>query len=126
MFSLPSDLSRRDDLESLGYTLLFFLRRDLPWRRHSNGQGTIAGEIAQVRAKKLAWPGSRLALGYPPEFGVFLDCARHLGLNEQPDYEGWRSKFRELSERSGYADDGLFDWATVASGTCELACIKID
>jgi hypothetical protein len=101
-------------MESLAYTLLFFLRRDLPWRRHANGQGTVAGEIAQVRAKKLAWPGSRLALGYPSEFGEFLDYARHLEFTSQPDYEGWRSKFRELSERSGYANDGLFDWPTIA------------
>jgi hypothetical protein len=115
MPSLLPDLSRRDDMESLAYTLLSFVRRELPWRRYSNGHGTIAGTFAQVRAKKLAWPGSRLALGYPAEFGEFLDYARRLEFTEQPDYEGWRSKFRELSERSGYTNDGLFDWSSTVS-----------
>lgn len=111
------DLSRRDDMESLAYILLFLLRGDLPWRRHSRGRGTIFGKLAQVREKKLAWTGSRLALGLPAEFGQLLDYARGLRFDEQPDYDGWRLKFRTLFEQSGYSNDRTFDWTILKDET---------
>jgi hypothetical protein len=100
-------------VESLAYTLLFLLRGDLPWRRHSSGRGTIFGKIAQVREKKLAWLGSRLAFGFPIEFGQLLDYARSLGFEEQPDYDGWRSNFRRVAEQSRCANHKTLNWIVV-------------
>ncbi|KAG5650031.1 hypothetical protein H0H81_001007 [Sphagnurus paluster] len=57
---------------------------------------------AHVCQKKLAWPGARLAISYPEEFGQLLDYARSLEFNDTPDYDAWRSNFRALFERSGF------------------------
>ncbi|KAL6300721.1 kinase-like domain-containing protein [Sparassis latifolia] len=105
------DLSRRDDIESLAYTLLFLIRGDLPWRKDDH-RGTVFGTMAHVREQKKAWPGSRLAEGYPAEFGQLLDHARSLDFNEKPDYSRFQRMFKDLYQRSGFADDGVFDWSS--------------
>lgn len=88
-------LNPRDDLESLAYTLLSVLRGGLPWDalcRH----GTQLGKNAQVRERKLAWTGLRLARGYPIELGQLLDNARALEFNERIDYARYRVQLERL------------------------------
>ncbi|KAJ7074655.1 kinase-like domain-containing protein [Mycena amicta] len=79
--------SRRDDLESLAYTILKFLRGSLPWKDlNSNEQLPV----------KATWTGTALCGEYPPVFGEFLDYARGMSFEETPDYKKWRARFRQL------------------------------
>jgi serine/threonine protein kinase len=91
------DTSRRDDVESLAYTLLFLLRGSLPWQRYNARSATLFGCIKQVREKKKQWPGQRLGEGIAKEFGDLLDYARALEFDSEPDYEGLRSSFQRLA-----------------------------
>jgi hypothetical protein len=93
----PSDLSRRDDLESLAYTLLFLLRGSLPWQRSPSESSTLLARMAQVREKKRAWTGARLGEGFPDAFGQLLDHSRALGFDENPDYARFQTLFDDLS-----------------------------
>ncbi|KIM74543.1 hypothetical protein PILCRDRAFT_828099 [Piloderma croceum F 1598] len=90
------DLSRRDDLESLAYTLLFLLRGSLPWQRSSTESSTLLARMAQVREKKRAWTGSRLGEGYPDIFGQLLDYSRALVFDENPDYARFQAVFDDF------------------------------
>lgn len=100
------DTSRRDDVESLAYTLLFLLRGSLPWQRYNTHSGTLFGNMKEVREKKRRWPGQRLGEGMAKEFGDLLDYARALEFEEEPDYEDLRSSFQRLV---GDQSDGTLD-----------------
>ncbi len=71
--------SRRDDLESLAYTLLFLLKGRLPWQGY---QGDNKGYL--VCKKKMATSGEMLCRYTPPAFrqvsmeGIIVASARHV------------------------------------------------
>ena len=108
---LSVDLSWRDDLESLAFTLFYLLRADLPWENIGK-HITAWGEIFMVQALKTKWTGSKLANGFPTEFGRFLDETRSLGYHEIPPYTQYLDMFSALYSNSGFSDSNkLLDWS---------------
>ncbi|KAI6152966.1 kinase-like protein [Pisolithus thermaeus] len=131
------ECSRRDDLESLAYMLIYFLRGSLPWRRiradtvaatwdaiyeakiHALGTDTYS-PTSSSRAGRLASAISAscpLTMALPREFHTLLAYARSLRFTDLPDYAGLRDMFRTLGARTGineaiYACDGRggMDW----------------
>lgn len=101
--------SRRDDLESLGYVLLYLIRGSLPW------QGLKAANKKQkydkIRDKKLEVLVSDLCQGLPDEFVKYITYTRSLRFDEKPDYDYLRIIFRDLFIREGYAYDYVYDWS---------------
>ncbi|MCO5608231.1 hypothetical protein L7F22_062437 [Adiantum nelumboides] len=73
--------SRRDDLESLAYTLVFLLRGRLPWQGF---QGENKG--FQVCKKKMATSSEALCCLCPAPFRLFLDTVVNMKFDEEPDY----------------------------------------
>ena len=110
------DLSRRDDLESLAYTLFFLLRGDLPWRKALRNQGTAIANMLQAREQKKIWTGIKLAEGYPSEFAEFLDYARSLRFGDKPDYSRLSRMFTDLYRRSEFEDDEMLVWSSSSPG----------
>ncbi|KAG8700001.1 hypothetical protein FRC11_013288, partial [Ceratobasidium sp. 423] len=90
-----AQLTFRDDLESLSYTLLWLLRGSLPWS-HFAKCGTRVARMRQVFAQKKRHTGSSLATDLPAEFGELVECARALSLDEKPDFYGWRRLFKQV------------------------------
>jgi casein kinase I family protein HRR25 len=114
-----AEASPRDDLESLSYMLVYFLRGTLPWRKLKSA--TVAGTWDLIRDAKLS-NGSALHAGLPREFAMMHEYARALEFGDVPDYMGLRTMLRELGARvgakypaleddDGAADQwGAFDW----------------
>ncbi|CAI5482702.1 unnamed protein product [Closterium sp. Yama58-4] len=73
--------SRRDDLESLAYTLVFLLRGRLPWQGY---QGDNKGFL--VCKKKMSTSPEMLCCFCPPPFKLFLEYVVSLKFDERPDY----------------------------------------
>lgn len=109
---LGIEQSRRDDLESLGYVLMYFLRGSLPW------QGLRAASKKQkyekILEKKMGSPIEYLCRSYPPEFTAYLHYCRALRFDDKPDYGYIRKMFRELFLREGFTYDYLFDWVLLS------------
>ncbi|KAL1681146.1 kinase-like domain-containing protein, partial [Schizophyllum commune] len=82
--------SRRDDMESLAYTAAELLCKDLPWSK-------LDDEDDDVFASKQTWSGPEICADYPSVFGEFIDYTRSLKFEENPDYEGWRTRFLSLA-----------------------------
>ncbi|OMO90069.1 hypothetical protein CCACVL1_07523 [Corchorus capsularis] len=73
--------SRRDDLESLAYTLIFLLRGKLPWQGY---MGENKGFL--VCKKKMATSPEMLCYLCPPPFQQFLEIVTNMKFDEEPNY----------------------------------------
>ncbi|TFK68559.1 kinase-like protein, partial [Pluteus cervinus] len=93
-------LSRRDDLQSLVYSIAYMLRGSLPWQCINSG--TEKNRESRYQDKKRAWIGSRLFEGFPKEFADFADYARNLQFEEEPKYDHWKATFKSLSDSLGF------------------------
>ena len=103
--------SRRDDLESMAYVLLYFLRGSLPWQ----GIKIKAKEnrYKKILAKKKEITSDELCETFPEEFKYLVDYTRNLGYTENPDYEKLRNNFLELvKEKLCRTFDFIYDWTT--------------
>ncbi|EPY50795.1 CK1/CK1/CK1-D protein kinase Hhp2 [Schizosaccharomyces cryophilus OY26] len=100
--------SRRDDLESLGYVLLYFCRGSLPWQGLQ--ADTKEQKYQKIRDTKINTPLEVLCKGLPEEFISYMYYTRQLSFTEKPDYNYLRRLFRNLLIRKGYQYDYVFDW----------------
>lgn len=106
---LGIEQSRRDDLEALGFVLMYFNRGSLPWQGLKTATKKERYErIAQVKQNT---PIDVLCKGYPAEFATYLNYCRALRFEEKPDYSYLRRLFRDLFFRMGYEPDFVYDWA---------------
>lgn len=102
---LGLELGRRDDLESLVYVLIYFLRGSLPW------QGLKCGVDDQVFKKKQGMSAHELCHGLPAELRSFLEYVRSLSFDDKPDY-GFLERLFVSQVGSQY--DLVFDWDVLA------------
>lgn len=100
--------SRRDDLESLGYIFVYFLKGKLPW------QGIPApdrkAKFSKIKEVKMNTSTEDLCHGIPDEFRIYLESTRDLGFTDEPDYYKYKYMFRNLMLRNGWCYDGAYDW----------------
>ncbi|XP_068723468.1 casein kinase I-like [Montipora capricornis] len=102
------ELSRRDDLESVGYLLLYFLKGSLPWQglQARNDQE----RYKMISDKKLSVSVERLCQDLPDAFKVYLNYCRALEFEEEPDYEYLKGLFTQLALKLKIDLDGAFEW----------------
>ncbi|KAI3469785.1 hypothetical protein Pfo_026448 [Paulownia fortunei] len=105
---LGVEQSRRDDLESLGYVLMYFLRGSLPWQGMK--AGTKKQKYDKISEKKMLTPIEVLCKSYPSEFISYFHYCRSLRFDDKPDYSYLKRLFRDLFIREGYQFDYVFDW----------------
>lgn len=100
--------SRRDDLESLGYVFVYFLRGCLPW------QGLQADskreKFRKIYKTKLSVKTETLCEGLPEEFAKYLNYCKNLAFEEEPKYRYLRSLFWRVLDKRNYKYDLRFDW----------------
>ncbi|KAF2904622.1 hypothetical protein ILUMI_01560 [Ignelater luminosus] len=111
---LGIEQSRRDDLESLGYVLMYFNRGSLPWQGLK--AATKRQKYERISEKKMSTPIEELCKGYPVEFPTYLNYCRQLRFEERPDYSYLRQLFRTLFHRQGFTYDYVFDWNMLKFG----------
>lgn len=73
---LGIEQSRRDDLESLGYVFMYFLRGSLPWQ--GLRANTKKQKYQKIMEKKMATPIDLLCKGFPDEFRIYFEYCRAL------------------------------------------------
>jgi serine/threonine protein kinase len=104
--------SRRDDLESLGYMLIYFLKGVLPWQGLK--ESTKSKKSKQISNIKTNMPLNELCEGLPKEFGIYMKYCRRLDFHQPPDYKFLRKLFINLFQENKYELDYVYDWNIVA------------
>ena len=102
--------SRRDDLESAAYVLMYLLRGDLPWQNIK-----IKGKkdkYAKICNKKKEVTSQELCKNYPKEFAEILEYFKNLGYTEDPNYEMCCKKMVDVLENLKAKFDYIYDWTT--------------
>ncbi|KAK2592414.1 hypothetical protein QQS21_009897 [Conoideocrella luteorostrata] len=98
-----------DDLESLGYVLLYFVRGSLPWQGLKAATGEEKNKM--IKEKKESLSGEQLCEGHlPDEFAEYINYTRSLNFDDKPDYAYLRGLLHRLFISRGFSYDNVFDW----------------
>lgn len=119
---LGVEQSRRDDMESLGYVLMYFNRGSLPWQNLK--AATKKQKYEKISEKKMSTPIEVLCKGYPAEFSMYLNYCRGLRFDEMPDYMYLRQLYRILFRTLNYSYDYIFDWTMLKQRTATATSSK--
>jgi serine/threonine protein kinase len=104
-----NELSRRDDLECIGYVLIYFIKGKLPWQ----GIGTKLTKEEKynlIMESKINTTIEDLCLGIPNEFKTYMNYVKELKFDDTPDYNMLYKLFNSLYTTEGYEYDNIFDW----------------
>ncbi|XWS18850.1 hypothetical protein CRYUN_Cryun32bG0080300 [Craigia yunnanensis] len=116
---LGIEQSRRDDLESLGYVLMYFLRGSLPWQGLK--AGTKKQKYEKISEKKVSTSIEAFCRGYPTEFASYFHYCRSLRFDDKPDYSYLKRLFCDLFIREGFQFDYVFDWTILKYQQSQIA-----
>ena len=106
---LGVEQARRDDIEALGYILVYFMKGSLPW------QGLKASNVKEkyekIKRKKMYTSLDNLCLGLPDEFKTFIQYARDLKFEDRPDYSYLNNIIRQICEKNKLTINySKYDW----------------
>eukprot|EP00877_Chromochloris_zofingiensis_P010070 jgi/Chrzof1/5316/Cz15g21270.t1 len=83
--------SRRDDLESLAYSLVFLMKGRLPWQGFAgNNKGYM------VCKKKMSSSAEMMCRNLSPAFEKFTEAVLNLRFDEEPNYGAYLAMFEPL------------------------------
>ncbi|ALC49133.1 CG2577 [Drosophila busckii] len=105
--------SRRDDLISIGYMLLYFVKGSLPWQNLE--ANTKQQKYRRIHEMKLKLSNEQLCRGLPSVFAMYLNYCYELPFAAKPDYKRLRRMFSQLRCKL-YPKDGrsrMFDWEII-------------
>ena len=110
--------SRRDDLESLGYLLLYLLLGRLPWQGYiSHSKEDKYYKIKQIKNQTTP---EELCEGLPPQFEEYIKYTRNLEYEQDPDYNYLRNLFLSVLKKYNWEFDYYYDWDQVGLTNSEV------
>ncbi|XP_040583913.1 casein kinase I-like [Lepeophtheirus salmonis] len=116
---LGKSQGRRDDLESVGYTLIYFAKGRLPWQGYK--ANNIKEKYKKIRDAKMKYPMYILCEGLPSQFEIYMNYVKKLAFFDKPDYEFLKDIFHELYESMGFSyNDTEFDWDKFETHTDDI------
>ncbi|CAD8044674.1 unnamed protein product [Paramecium primaurelia] len=102
------ELSMKDDLESLMYVLLYFIKGQLPWQNMQNV--TDEERTTKVGDMKMTIDPRELCKDVPIEFPIILEYIKALQYRSQPDYNYIYKLFQKSADGLGIILDYTYDW----------------
>ena len=103
--------SRRDDLESLGYLLIYLLKGKLPWQgnvSHSNDD-----KYYKIKKIKKETTPEKLCEGLPQQLEEYIKYTQNLEYEEKPNYNYLKNLFLIILDKNNFIFDYFYDWDKV-------------
>ena len=104
--------SRRDDLESVGYMLIYFLKGVLPWQGIKKKKKTK--QLEAIGDCKICTSLDTLCDGVPTCYKEYLKYCRQLKFHENPNYDYLRNLFIKSSTNRKITPE--FEWKNMEDG----------
>ena len=102
--------SRRDDLISIGYMLIYLFKGSLPWQgQKGNTKSEKYRKIADIK-KTISF--EQLCTKMPKELICYIEYCYDLEFNESPNYEMLRRLFKRALQNNNLENDNKFEWTT--------------
>jgi serine/threonine protein kinase len=98
---------RKDDLESIGYILVYLFKGRVPWQGIKHKDKIRRYEL--IGERKAEMSEEELCSGMPKEFCIYLKYVRNMDFDEKPHYSALKKMFERLYEGRGYKNDRL-EW----------------
>jgi len=105
---LGIEQSCRDDVEAIGFVLLYFLRGSLPWQGCRGA--TKEEKYQKIKEKKLGTSIEQLCKGQPSEFKAYMTYCQGLDFEDRPSYAFLQMILADLLAHEHHSHDSLFDW----------------
>lgn len=106
---LGCEQSRRDDLESIGYILIYFVKGSLPWQNlPAKNKEEKYEKILDIKRKTTI---EELCLDLPTKFADYFSYVKSLGFKTNPNYDYLKGLFTEMMKEQGFAMDMHYDWS---------------
>lgn len=105
--------SRRDDLESVGFCMVYFLKGRLPWQ--GLRAKTKQEKYERIRECKENVSLYELCMDLPKEVHSFCFYVRNLGYEDMPNYAYLRTLLGDALRQRGWRSDSVFDWVLKTS-----------
>ncbi len=100
--------SCRDDMESLGYVLLYFIHGSLPWQGLKFACEERRSKLILKRKENITT--KELCDGLPKEFALYFEQVRSLSFEDKPLYSYLRGIFSDLFVHEAFKYDHVFNW----------------
>lgn len=100
--------SRRDDLISIGYLMVYFANGRLPWQGMDIEDSRKRSEVTGNLKNKTT--AAELCRGLPAEFTELVRKFRCLKFDETPDYAAYRKLMQTCADRQNIVLDNVYDW----------------
>jgi len=110
---IGQEQSRRDDIESIAFVMVYFLKGELPWQGVSGADKDE--KYKKIKDKKIDTPITELSKNLPPQFLKFFELVRNTGFEDAPDYIALRTLLAEMFTDKGYQNDFQYDWVVKAN-----------
>lgn len=102
--------SRRDDLTSIGYMLIYLFKGNLPWQgQKGNTKHEKYRKIADI---KNTIGFEQLCSKMPEELICYIEYCYDLEFNEAPNYEMLRRLLKRALKNNNLENDNKFEWTT--------------
>ena len=102
--------TRRDDLESIGYMLVYLAGKELPWQKYSiHGPKAKTSYENILELKRITKPESYCKC-LPHEFVEYINYCHKLHFEQDPNYEYLKNLFRSILNHSNKINDLKFSW----------------
>lgn len=99
--------SRKDDLEAIGYLLVYLYRGSLPWMKIKHKDKYE--RYRMIGEKKISTTEEELCEKLPKEFLIYLKYVRNMDYDEKPHYTSLKNMFIKLYNSKNYSVD-KFEW----------------
>ena len=100
--------SRKDDLESLAYVIIYLSKGTLPWANiTSDNKDELYNRITKVKFETTV---ENLCSGLPQQFLDFVRYIRGMTFEQEPDYKYLRNLFLIALQNTGGKMDFCYDW----------------
>ena len=100
--------SRRDDLESLGYMLIYLIKKTLPWISIEKLNISKMEKFRKVRELKKSTLPEELCSGLPKEFSDYIKYCRNLSFEQEPNYNYLKNLFLEIIKKNAKISDAKY------------------